>query len=252
MAEERNDMDMDPEMIFTDEEGSNESAETGTGLTELEFRFLCASFGITTLVGYEIPPANETDEEQMQGLLNMVKHGLLIREEDSFVVNEELGEMMECIATRICTMQIWSPESDVSNCVIYIGEDKAGVVAKPGQKEGEYTVLTYLPEGTLPAFLSSADIIPEAMIPEEIAEFSRELDKEGISVPEGELTDKDGVRLEIRFYDGTDAEESVIFYVLWLNEQELIVRDIGGVRTADHYVTNEIIPLICAQCGLGS
>ena len=248
MAEEEKKSDFEE---YMDKEEVPETVEIGIGLTELEFRFLCASFGITSLVGYEIPVSTDTEEEQLQGLLNMVKRGLLIREEDRFVVNDEIGEMMECIATRSSTMRIWSPESDVPNCVIYIGENKAGVMAAPGKKEGEYTVLTYLPEGTLPGFLASSDIIPDAMVPEEISEFSRELNKNGIQVPEGDMTEREGIRLEIHFYDGTNAEESATIYVLWLDEQEVIVRDMGEVRTADHYVTNEMIPLICAQCGVG-
>ncbi len=245
MAEEKNtglDMALAEEKVPA-------AVEIGTGLSELEFRFLCASYGITSLVGFEIPATEETQEQQMQGLLNMVKRGLLKQEDDRFVVCEETAEMMECIATRITTMRIWSPESSVPNCVIYTGENKAAVMACPGKKKGEYAVLTYLPAGTLSGFLASSDLIPNAMVPEEIAEAGREINKDGIQIPEGATEGSNNIRLEILFYEGTDAEDSTKLSVIWMDVQELVVVDTGDVKTADLYVTREIIPIICTLCG---
>ena len=246
MSEEAKTSDLDN--VFPEEE-NHAAVEIGTGLSQLEFRFLCASYGVTSLVGFEITEDAETQEEQLQVLLNMVKRGLLTQTDDGFAVSSEISEMMQCIATRISTMRIWSPDSSTPNSVIYVGQDRDAVMACPGKKKGEYAILTYLPTGTLSGFLASSDIIPDALVPQEISELGRELNKEGISAPEGKLTDRDDIRLEIRFYDGTDAEENAAVCIIWHNGQEVAVLDSGGMRTADNYVTKELIALICAQCG---
>ncbi len=228
-----------------------EATEVGIGMNSLEFRFLCASYAIESVVCFEMPETiAETEEEQLQTLLNMVKRGILYQDDNCFVVNEEIGNMLDCIANRTATLRIWSPESDIKNCCIYVGADKECVIAEPGKKEDEFLVLKQIPEGTLASFLASGNLIPEAMVKEGISEISRELKNDELSVPVGALENENGLRLEIEIYEGLDTEKSVAIYVLWIDERELIVRDVGENRTADYYVTKELIPMICEMCGI--
>ena len=228
-----------------------EVAEIGIGLSALEFSFLCTSYSIASLICFDMPDENTaTEEEQLQTLLNMVKRGILYRDGDSLAVNDEMAEILSCIAGRLFTLRIWAPESDTSNIGIYVGKEGDLVIAEPGRKSNDFVVLSHMPAGELTSYLASGDIIPEAMISEEVSLISRELEKEGISVPEGKLEAAAGLRLEIDFYEDMQAESFASLYVLWYEEKELIVRQIGENRTADLYITNELIPIICEICGM--
>lgn len=234
-------------------ENSIKITEKGICFSSLEFTILCNACGIQDLICFEQSDGQPGERETLQVLLEMVKRGLLIQEGDTFSLGDEILSIMDVIAERKYTIMLRIPESEISDCCIYIGSGENMVLAGPGVREGEYIVLKILPKSILGVFLESGGYIPKSEISEEIRQIRKiieETENAGVEyTPFGE-EGPDKYRFKAEIYNGKQDIKHATLYVYWDKGNELLLEISELGKVADYYSEDKLIGDILQLAGI--